>query len=313
MATTLDVEALIQQGRKCLRRGELPRAADLFGQAVTQDSGSIAAHEGLATAAFLMQNYDRAIELFRRVLQLDPRRAQPLVNLGAVYNRQKHYQQAIKALRQALSKDRRCAEAYYNLGIAHRGLNQLSMAVSAYREAIRLAPEMAEAYQNLANVYLEMGNVQQAILNYRRALELRPDFERAKHGLERAQLAAAEAKQAVSPFGRLVRIEETAPKVEDIPLRILTPQDRFEDRLAVHGRAKALERAASVVLNQLRDELEPALLELAHAFMQSDGRYDFNDEFMAFQRAFGTFRQVVRLLDAASESLREHERQIRGA
>jgi tetratricopeptide (TPR) repeat protein len=311
MSATADLESLVQQARKTLRQGDLREAEQLFEQAIAQNQGHIAAHEGLATAAFISQNYPRAIELYRRVLQLDPRRAQPLVNIGAIHNRQGEFQQATKTLRQALAKDRKCAEAYYNLGIAHKGLNQLSMAVSAYREAIRLAPEMAEAYQNLANVYVEMGNTQQAILNYHRALELKPDFERARRGLAKAQNAVAQAKQSASPFGRLVRVEETKPVPEETAARVLTPQERFEDRLAVHGRAKDMERIAAVVLNQLRDELEPALRGLAHEFMQNDGRYSFVDEFGVFQRALIAFRHSVEKLGDASEMLRAHERFIR--
>lgn len=283
----------------------------MFDQVIAQESGHIAAHEGLATAAFISQNYARAIELFRRVLQLDPRRAQPLVNIGAVHNRQGEHLQATKVLRQALAKDRKCAEAYYNLGIAHKGLNQLSMAVSAYREVIRLSPEMPEAYQNLANVYLEMGNVQQAIVNYRRALELKPDFERARRGLEKAQNSVAAAKQSASPFGRLVRIDENKVAQEEAPTRALSPQERFEDRLSVHGCSKDLERIAAAALNQIRDELEPALRSLAHEFMQNDGRYNFADEFGHFQRAFTAFRHSVKKLEHSSDVLRAHERMIR--
>jgi tetratricopeptide (TPR) repeat protein len=311
MSATLVPESLLQQARKCLKQGDLPQAERLYEQAVAQDPGHIGAHEGLATAAFISQKYPRAIELFRRVLQLDPRRAQPLVNIGAIHNRQGEYLQATKILRQALSKDRKCAEAYYNLGIAHKGLNQLSMAVSAYREAIRLSPEMAEAYQNLANVYLEMGNTQQAIVNYRRALELKPDFDRARRGLEKAQNALNQSKQSASPFGRLVQIEKAKASSEEAPTRVLTPQERFEDRLGVHGRAKDLERAAAAVLNQLRDELEPALRSLSHEFMQNDGRYNFFDEFGVYQRAFATFQQGVAKLEKTSDALRAHERFIR--
>jgi tetratricopeptide (TPR) repeat protein len=311
MSATLELDAILLRARKSLKQGDLQQAVELFEQIIVQSPGSIPAHEGLAAAAFIRRDYDKAIDIYRQVLKLDPRRAQPLINIGAVQNRKGEFQQATKSLRQALTKDRKSAEAYYNLGIAHKGLNQLSMAVSAYREAIRLSPEMPEAYLNLANVYTEMGNLQQAIANYRRALELKPDFERAKRGLEHAQNIATQAKRSASPFGRLVRIEEAKVAQEESPARVLTPQERFEDRLEVHARAKELERIAMGVLNQLRDELEPALRSLAHEFMQNDGRYTFVDEFGVFQRAFAAFQQHVKKLEHSSNLLRAHERFIR--
>lgn len=311
MPAAVEIDALIQQARSLLRQGDLAQALALFEQAAAADDSHIASHEGLATTAFLMQDYNRAITHFQRVCKLDPRRVQPLVNLGAVYNRMGDFQQAAKILRQALSKDRKCAEAYYNLGIAHRGLNQLSMAVSAYREAIRLSPEMAEAYLNLANAYQDMGNTQQALANYRRALEIKPDFERARRGLERAQNAAAQAKHSLSPFGRLVSVDKASAAAEEQGLRSLSPQERFEDRAAVHNYAKDLERAAAVALNQCRDQLEPKLLALTHAFTQGGDRYDFSDELAAFQQARQGFEQVMRLLAERADTLREHERLMR--
>jgi tetratricopeptide (TPR) repeat protein len=309
MPAAADIDALIQQARLQLRQGALAQALAIYEQAVAADETHVSAQEGLATAAFMMQDYDRAIAHFQRVCKLDPRRVQPLVNLGAVYNRKGDFQQATKILRQALSKDRKCAEAYYNLGIAHRGLNQLSMAVSAYREAIRLSPEMAEAFLNLANAYHDMGNSQQALLNYRRALEIKPDFERARRGLDKAQNAAAQAKHSLSPFGRLVSVDEarSAPATE-AGLRTLTPQERFEDRAAVHNHAKDVERAAAVALNQCREQLEPRLLALTHAFTQGGDRYDFSDELTAYQQARYGFVQVMRLLADRTDTLREHQR-----
>lgn len=307
-----DVDGILPQARQHLKQRNYPQALVLYEQAVAQDANSVAANEGVATAAFMLADYSRAIQHYKRVSQLDPRKAQPLVNLGAVYNRMGDYPSATKVLRQAISKDRRCAEAYYNLGIAHRGQNQLSMAVSAYKEAIRLAPEMAEAYQNLGNVYVEMGNTQQAILNYKRALEIRPDFERARRGLEQAQNAAVEAKRAISPFGRLVGADGPAEREIDAHLRALTPQERFEDRAAVHAHAKEMERAAAVLLNQMREQLEGAILQLTHSFTQSDDRYHFKQEFSTFQQARTAFEQVVQALMERSASLRDHEKLMRG-
>ncbi|REJ75208.1 MAG: tetratricopeptide repeat protein [Planctomycetota bacterium] len=306
MPETTDIDELIQQARALLKQRKFAEAVQTYERAVAEHPDSIAAHEGLGTAAFITQDYDRAIKCFKHVCRLDPRRAQPLVNLGAIYNRQGDHNSAAKSLRRAIGKDRSCAEAYYNLGIAHRGLKQLPMAVSAYREAIRIAPEMAEAYQNLANVYTEMGNTQQAILNYQRALELRPDFERAKRGLEQAQQSADKVKRSISPFGRLVDISAAGEQTEGA-YRKLSPQERFEDRNAVHTLAKELERAAAVLLKQVREQLDPAIDELTHAFSQSADRYNFKEEFELFQNAHRNFQTTFQNLRTRGDNLRQHE------
>ena len=311
MPDEISVDSLIEQARELMRKRDYPQAIAVYTTAVDQDEHNVAAREGLATAAFMVQDYDLAVQHFKRVSSLDPRRVEPLINLGAVYNRQCDYQSAVKQLRNALSKDRNSAEAYYNLGIAYRGLKQQSMAVSAYREAIRLKPEMAEAYQNLANAYVELGNSQQAILNYRRALEIRPDFERAIRGLEQAQNADIEKKRSISPFGRLFDPTQVTGDADTAPTRDLTPQERFEDRTRVHECAKDIEQSAAILLNQLRDQLEARLLQLTHAFSQSDDRYHFNEEYQDFRVAHADLQRAVELLTQHTDTMRAHEEFIR--
>lgn len=311
MPDQISVDSLIEQARELMRKRDYPQAIAVYTAAVDQDEHHVAAREGLATAAFMVQDYDLAVQHFKRVNSLDPRRAEPLINLGAVYNRQSDYQSAVKHLRNALSKDRNSAEAYYNLGISYRGLKQHSMAVSAYREAIRLKPDMAEAYQNLANAYVELGNSQQAILNYRRALEIRPDFERAKRGLEQAQNADVEAKRSISPFGRLFDPAQVTADADKAPIRELSPQERYEDRTRIHECAKDIEQSAAILLNQLRDHLEARLLQLTHAFSQSDDRYHFNEEYQAFRVAHADLQRAVELLTQHTDAMRAHEEFIR--
>ncbi|MBX3439441.1 MAG: tetratricopeptide repeat protein [Planctomycetaceae bacterium] len=310
MKTSAELDGLLERARECLKLRQFAEAIALYRQALTVDNLHVPAHEGLARAAFLANDFDLAIEHFQRIAQIEPRRSQALVNLGAVQNRKEDYAAAVQTLRKALAKDRKCAEAYYNLGLAHRGLNQLSMAVSAYKEAIRLNPQMAEAYQNLANVFVEMGNADQAILHYRRALEIRPDFERAKRGLERAQGAKQEAKNAISPFGRLVDVSQMKKAGEADAGRPLTEKERFDDRTVVHDRAKEAQRAATAVLQLLQNDLEEDLLELNRAVIQSRDVRGFWHEFRQLAESADAFEKIVDILERCTDELRAHEKEI---
>lgn len=310
MMTSAELDELVDQAKERVRERDYTQAIDLYRQALEIDDCHVAAHEGLARAAFLAEDYDLAIKHFQRVSQIEPRRSQALVNMGAVQNRKGDFQAAIQSLRKALSKDRKCAEAYYNLGLAHRGLNQLSMAVSAYKEAIRLNPEMAEAYQNLANVFVDMGNADQAILHYRRALEIRPDFERAKRGLERAQGAKQAAKKAISPFGRLVDISKVKKAGEDTAVRPLTDRERFEDRSFVYTKAKEAQRTATALLQLVQSNLEEDLLEFTRAVTQSKDARGFWNEFKLLTESQAKFEQLVDLLYQRTDELRTHEAEI---
>ncbi len=307
MSAEQSVDALCQEARGLIKQKEYTQAIALYQQALQTDSRSVNVHEGLATTYFVIKDYDNALEHFRKVTLIDPKRSQVLVNMGAVHNRKQDYHNAIKVLRQALAKDRRCAAAYYNLGIAHKGLKQYGMAVSAYKEAIRLDSEMPEAYQNLANCLTEMGNMSQAITNYRRALELRPDFESARNGLQRATSQADAAKKAISPFGRLVDVQQMGSGIHQVDTRELSPQARFEDRLALHRISKEMEGVSAKLLEQLREEVSPVLLQLTHAFAQ---RGTSAREFDIFLPAIVRLRETWNRLLSTSKELRDHEQRM---
>ena len=311
MPALSESDQLCEAARQQLKQRNAAGALELYLKAVDKEERSILAREGVATAAFLLQQYEVAIEHFKRVTVLDPRRAQPLVNLGAVYNKVKDYPNAIKYLRQAVTRDRKCAEAYYNLGIAHKGLNQLPMAINAYKEAIRINPEMVEAYQNLGNIYLDMKNNSQASVQFRRALDLRPDFERAKRGLERADEAKATAKSSVNPFGRLVNLDEAAKNSQISAYKSLSPGERFQDRTRLHELSRELEDSVTKLLQHAKTDLEHALSGLSQAF-QSEDRHAIIRQYDDFGQAKIKYEELSANLLQLTGQLREHESAHKG-
>lgn len=311
MPTVSDVSALCDQARALMKQRKVSEARALYEQAIELDPRSIPAFEGAAATAFAEKDFETAAAHYKKLTLLDLRRAQPAVNLGAVYNRLGDFNGALKALRTAVAKDKKCAAAYYNMGIAHKGLNQLSMAVTAYKEAVRLDPKMVDASYNLGNLLLEMGSYQQALLYFEKALEADPNFEKAQRGLQRAYDAKDDSKKNQKAFGRLVDEETTARNQEEHEYRILTPKERFEDRQALHQLAKETENLAIAFLAQLRDELTPALQKMQHTASVGGDARNLRAEDDALDDATKGFHDVAGAFNEKVNSVREHERLIR--
>jgi tetratricopeptide (TPR) repeat protein len=308
MTATGEFETLCEEGRRCVRHNDADAAIASFAKALALDERAIIVHEGLAAAYFLKKDYDKAAEHFKKVTLLDPRQPKALVNLGAVYNRMGEFNKAVTILRKALQKDKNSGEGHYNLGLAYRGLNQQAMAVSAYKEAVRVAPEMAAAHQNLANVYVDMGNFQHAIIHYLKALEINPEFERARRGLEAAQELCTEAKNSVSPFGRLVDRNaigaKSAPRVE----RRMNDMERAQDRMTVFSVLSEVDDSANLLLKQITELFEPALLTLGRTISERTGgpstiSRDYRAYLMTFKQVYESRRTLKRTVAA----LRAHE------
>jgi tetratricopeptide (TPR) repeat protein len=313
---TADLESLCKEGRKCFREGKYQQAIAIFEKALTLDVDQVEVHDGLATSYFVMKQYDQAVAHFTRASQLRPMDPKPLINLGAVLNRQGEYQKAADVLKKALTRDGKAVEAYYNLGIAYRGLNQMAMAVDSYKEALKINPRMLDAMQNLGNVYLVMGNSKGAVDQYKKALEINPDSERAQRGLQRAEEALAAAKAQLSPFGRLVNEAALHQTKVDSHARKLRSDERVSDRQFLRRLMIEMHAVGEDLVACLRDELDVDLAQLNRCIQSSQQvvsqlLFTANDKFQATFKRFTELRGQLQRLEKDLERHEEGLQQIK--
>lgn len=308
-----DYEALIAQAKKAVKGKNLLEAIDLYEEAIGQDPDDYAAHEGLATACYLAQDYPGAIKHFSRVTQLKPRDAKAYINLGALHNLQNNYKEAADVLRKAVQRDGRNPDVYYNLGIAQRNLKQFSMAVSAYRECLRLDPEMVDAHVNLANVYLEQNNHRKAVEHYEKALGVKPGYGRAKRGLDHVRELMDKNKREASPFGRLVDVEKLVSKDAEIETgRELSEDERFEDRQLIQLTTGDAGTMAGNLRVHLRDHMEPALLALSRILAQDpNARHGMHEAYSNFHEAKRFALELFSNWQAEHHRLKSHEAEMK--
>jgi tetratricopeptide (TPR) repeat protein len=312
MSESNELTALIDAIKRHIRSNAGGSALATADRAVEQFPEAPEAHEIRASVLFLMERYDEAIAGFEAALELAPRRAATLVNLGAVYNRKQEYAKAVEVLRKAVLADKRSAEGFYNLGYAHRHLGQPAMAIPAYREAIRLSPRMADAHQNLGNVYLEMRNYPQAVASFTKALEIAPDHQRAIRGLQKANEAIAGVRETVSPFGRLVDVEalEQGQQTAGQRYRVLAAADRFYDRQFLHQANQEVEREVRTIAVLLETELLPALKKLNRSMAEGARAGTLITQRKELDAARAKLAMSGRKLEAATGRIATHERSM---
>ena len=108
--------------------------------------------------------HDEAIEVYVRLLQLEPDHAAAHINVGTLYYNRQDFVAAERHYRHAVKSDPRYALAYFDLGNVLDETERVQEAIAAYRTAIQLAPTYADAHYNLALAYERQ-------LQPRRALE----------------------------------------------------------------------------------------------------------------------------------------------
>jgi len=113
-------------------------------------------HELFARGVSLEENpanHDEAIQIYLRLLELEPGHAAAHINLGTLYYNRQDFVAAEKHYRAAVAADPRYALAYFDLGNVLDETGHFVEAAGAYKTAIQLAPTYADAHYNLAVAY----------------------------------------------------------------------------------------------------------------------------------------------------------------
>jgi tetratricopeptide (TPR) repeat protein len=117
-------------------------------------------------------NHAAAIQIYHRVLDLDPSHAAAHINVGTLYYNRQDYALAEKHYRRAIEIDPRYALAYFDLGNVLDETGRVAEAIQTYNTALQLAPTYADAHYNLALAYEKMKEPRKALKHWRAYVKL---------------------------------------------------------------------------------------------------------------------------------------------
>ncbi len=133
--------------------------------------------EALRLAAQYQQTHQlvKAEQVYRQILQTQPRQPNALCGLGVLAQQQGQYQIAQKFISTALQVQPNLVQGWLNLGNLHQVQGQLAEALEAYQRVVALDPNSVAAYNNLGYTLQLQGEWEQAIAYYQKAGSLQPN------------------------------------------------------------------------------------------------------------------------------------------
>jgi tetratricopeptide (TPR) repeat protein len=179
---------------------------------------------------------ERAIELFRRALSINPNYTEAQLNLAITLADIGAYGPALREFGLARAREgdppaalnsvvrSKLANAHADLGKIYFDLGMLGEAVAEYQKALTLGPTYADVHNRLAVCYREQGEHEKALQAFARALEINPRYVEAyvnlgillyRMGQEDRAIAAWEKALALEPRNHLAQMNLRMAKRKD--------------------------------------------------------------------------------------------------
>ena len=130
------------------------------------------------------RSVERAIQLFEKAIELDPRYAAAYAGCSGAYgqmywlfSRDERYREKARELSfKALMYDNNLVEAYTAMGVSYFIWGKFEEAAASARKAIELDPDDFIAHWTLGRIHFSNGEYEQAYEVYQRVVKLKPEF-----------------------------------------------------------------------------------------------------------------------------------------
>jgi len=116
----------------------------------------------LSNKAFQENDFQKAIELLKKVILLQPNRYEIYFRLGLASNSLGNLKEAISYFEKAVLINQNSAPTFCNLGNLYAELNEKNLALKNYFKSIEIDSKNFKANYNLGSYYFKLGNLEEA-------------------------------------------------------------------------------------------------------------------------------------------------------
>ncbi len=178
-------QSYIQIARESFNNASWQKAINYYNKAIEHQEyemskdlkSTLYVERGLCQAQ--MTNYNKAIESYKKALDLTPKGKKIRFHMGNAYMSRRKFDLAITEYKKEIAINPDMAESYSNLGSAYVAINQNKRAIKYFQQAIKKNDNYYKAYQNLASAYSNIGEYGKAIKTYDQLLKKNPNMKEA--------------------------------------------------------------------------------------------------------------------------------------
>lgn len=251
------------------RHGMLDLAEQVYREILQADPRQFDALQLLATLEGQRGDSAAAIDLFDRALKVKPDHAESLNNRGIALCDLGRAEEALQSYERALGINPAYPEALLNRGNALRDLERPDAALASYERALELRPDYPDAHLNRGNALCDLKRPADALESYARAIALQPGYPQAHYNRGNALRDLRRPLEALQSYDAALAIRPDFAEALFNRGNALRDLKRLEDALQSYERALAVRPGYAEALNNRGNTLHD-LMRLDDALQSYD-------------------------------------------
>lgn len=188
--------------------GNSRRAIEEFKKTIELDAANAEANFLLGSEYAKTGQAEPAVERYERAVELSPKSIPYLLKLAQTCFKLYRYQRAEDAYRQALaSSEPRTPEINYLVGYAARAQGKFPEAVEHFKKELAINPAHIESLAGIGFIQVETGEFAEAEKYLKEAIRLQPNHVNAQYDLGRLYLRQRKYEEAEKTFARVIALK----------------------------------------------------------------------------------------------------------
>jgi tetratricopeptide (TPR) repeat protein len=265
----MTVDEAIQLAFQCFQKGDFQKAENICKRILQIQPNDVRVLYFLGLIYYQIESYDLSIDYFRTVINLDPNEAGTYINLGNALDKKELFDEAIACYQKALGIDPNLVDAYINLGVVFMKTGKFDDAVAYYQKALQYEPNNAEAYNNLGNALKEKDQLDEAISCYQKAIQIDSYMFNAYYNLGDALYSHKQINDAIQCYQKAIELNPNSAESYNNLGYILQEKGQLDEAIIYHHKALQINSTLAEAYNYLGAALQrKAQLEEAMACYQ---------------------------------------------
>ena len=184
--------------------------------------------------------YDKAIEIFKKAVELNPDDDESWRWLGNSYSRNGQIEEAIKYYLKAAELNPDDSRNWFNLGILYSNNEQYKEAINSFLKVVELNPDDGYSWYGLGNSYIKNEQVEDAIKSLLKATELNSNDYQSWLDLAISYIHNEQYEEAIEPLLKAIELNPNNAGSLSLLGYVYKINGQYEEAIKYLSKAKEL-------------------------------------------------------------------------